>query len=160
MLNRYTNRLLQTSETMCASLIHLHSFVYKISTHIYGFNVQGNLVEWLNSMVRDQNLIQLVDPKLAEKPNKKELKRIILIALRCVDEDAENRPKMGDIIHMLEPRDLLLSDVSTSNISSTIFSAAIEVSLFTFVFCSHRLAIDFYLNTGTCNKNRGFSSQS
>lgn len=71
-------------------------------------------------MVRDQNLIQIVDPKLAEKPNKKELKRIILIALRCVDADAENRPKMGDIIHMLEPRDLLLSDVSTSKISATI----------------------------------------
>lgn len=82
--------------------------------------MQGNLVEWLNSMVRDQNLIQIVDPKLAEKPNKKELKRIILIALRCVDADAENRPKMGDIIHMLEPRDLLLSDVSTSKISATI----------------------------------------
>lgn len=82
--------------------------------------MQGNLVEWLNSMVRDQKLIQIVDPKLAEKPNKKELKRIILIALRCVDADAENRPKMGDIIHMLEPRDLLLSDVSTSKISPTI----------------------------------------
>ncbi|KAK1361196.1 putative serine/threonine-protein kinase [Heracleum sosnowskyi] len=76
---------------------------------------EGNLVEWLNSMVRDQNAIQLVDPKLGEKPNKKELKRIVLIALRCVDEDAENRPKMGDIIHMLEPRDLLLSDEHVIN---------------------------------------------
>ncbi|KAL8134628.1 hypothetical protein AgCh_009594 [Apium graveolens] len=75
-----------------------------------GYEHEVNLVEWLHSMVRDQNIIQIVDPKLAEMPNKKELKRIILIALRCVDADAENRPKMGDIIHMLEPRDLLLSD--------------------------------------------------
>ena len=82
--------------------------------------MQVNLVEWLNSVSRDQNIIHVLDPKLPEKPNKKELKRIILIALRCVDADAENRPKMGDIIHMLEPRDLLLSDVRTTDISTTI----------------------------------------
>ncbi|KAL1820092.1 hypothetical protein ACET3Z_014961 [Daucus carota] len=75
-----------------------------------GDGTEVNLVEWLNSVLRDQNIIHVLDPKLPEKPNKKELKRIILIALRCVDADAENRPKMGDIIHMLEPRDLLLSD--------------------------------------------------
>lgn len=85
-----------------------------------GFDLQGNLAEWLNSMIRNQKIIQIVDPKLAQKPNKKELKRIILIALRCMDVDFENRPKMGDIIHMLEPRDLLLSDASTSNIFTTI----------------------------------------
>lgn len=62
-----------------------------------------------------QSFEHIVDSKLREKPSMKELKRIILIALRCVDPDVENRPKMGDIIHMLEPRDLLLNDVRTTN---------------------------------------------
>lgn len=62
-------------------------------------------------MVLAQQFEQIVDPNLPEKPCLKELKRIILIALRCVDPDVENRPKMGDIIHMLQPGDLLLNDV-------------------------------------------------
>ncbi|KAH7557724.1 hypothetical protein JRO89_XS11G0208600 [Xanthoceras sorbifolium] len=40
----------------------------------------------------------------------KGLKRIVLISLRCVDPDVEHRPKMEEVIHMLEPRDLLLND--------------------------------------------------
>ncbi|KAJ0099410.1 hypothetical protein Patl1_20214 [Pistacia atlantica] len=51
----------------------------------------------------------VVDPKLPEMPSTKELKRVILIALRCVDPEVKHRPKMGDVVHMLEPRDLLLN---------------------------------------------------
>lgn len=64
-------------------------------------------------MVENQKYEQLVDPRLVEMPSPVEFKRIILIALRCVDPDADDRPKMGEVIHMLEPRDLLLSDVRT-----------------------------------------------
>ena len=62
-------------------------------------------------MVANQSFDQVVDPKMPEMPSLKELKRTVLVALRCVDPDVENRPRMGDVIHMLEPRDLLLSDV-------------------------------------------------
>lgn len=62
-------------------------------------------------MVSKQEFDQVVDPKLPEMPSSIELKRLLLIALRCVDPDANNRPKMGEVIHMLEPRDLLLTDV-------------------------------------------------
>lgn len=75
-----------------------------------GTEIESYLVDWLKLMVASQKFDQVVDPKLPEMPSLKELKRIVLIALRCVDPDVENRPKMGDIIHMLEPRDLLLSD--------------------------------------------------
>ncbi|CAK9185070.1 unnamed protein product [Ilex paraguariensis] len=44
-------------------------------------------------------------------PSPKELKRILLIALRCVDREVDKRPKIGDVIHMLEPHDLLLTDL-------------------------------------------------
>ncbi|XP_038685314.1 probable serine/threonine-protein kinase At1g01540 [Tripterygium wilfordii] len=74
---------------------------------------QVYLIDWLRSMVANQKIMYVTDPKLPEMPSLKELKRIILIALRCVDPDVEHRPKMGDLIHMLEPRDLLLSDVRT-----------------------------------------------
>ncbi|KAL7003479.1 hypothetical protein U1Q18_004634 [Sarracenia purpurea var. burkii] len=76
-----------------------------------GTKPQVYLIDWLKSTVAKQKFDQIVDPKISEKPSLKELKRIVLIALRCVDPDVENRPRMGDVIHMLEPRDLLLSDV-------------------------------------------------
>lgn len=59
----------------------------------------------------------------------KELKRIILIALRCVDPDVENRPTIGDVIHMLEPRDLLLDDVSNISLYQSIIDNTFVTTL-------------------------------
>ena len=75
-------------------------------------NLQECLIDWMKSMVERQQYDQIVDPKIAERPNMKEVKIFLLIALRCVDPDVNNRPKMGEVIHMLQPRYLLLSDVN------------------------------------------------
>nr|XP_043621080.1 probable serine/threonine-protein kinase At1g01540 [Erigeron canadensis] len=66
-----------------------------------------NLVEWLKTMVGNRKADEVVDPKLPEMPSSKALKRILLVALRCVDPDAQKRPKMGHVLHMLEADDLL-----------------------------------------------------
>ncbi|XP_061997566.1 probable serine/threonine-protein kinase At1g01540 [Rosa rugosa] len=71
---------------------------------------QPYLVDWLKSMVASQRTAYVVDPKLPEKPSSKELKRVLLVALRCTDPDLEDRPRMGEVLHMLEPRDLLMRD--------------------------------------------------
>ncbi|KAH7854439.1 hypothetical protein Vadar_013846 [Vaccinium darrowii] len=78
-----------------------------------GSEPQVYLIDWLKSMVAHKNYDKVVDPKIPQMPSLKELKRILLIALRCVDPDVENRPGMGDVIHMLEPRDLLLTDITS-----------------------------------------------
>ncbi|PPD77718.1 hypothetical protein GOBAR_DD25371 [Gossypium barbadense] len=69
-----------------------------------------NLVEWLKIMLGDRKSKEVVDPKLPEMPASKALKRVLLVALRCVDPDATKRPKMGHVIHMLESDDLLFHD--------------------------------------------------
>ncbi|CAN8248152.1 unnamed protein product [Cochlearia groenlandica] len=69
-----------------------------------------NLVEWLKSMVGSRRSEEVVDPKITEQPSSKALKRVLLVALRCVDPDANKRPKMGHIIHMLEAEDLFYRD--------------------------------------------------
>ncbi|PON97324.1 Serine/threonine protein kinase [Trema orientale] len=69
-----------------------------------------NLVDWLKAMVGNRQSEQVVDPKLPEMPASKALKRVLLVALRCVDPDATKRPKMGHVIHMLEADDLLFRD--------------------------------------------------
>ncbi|XP_073131263.1 probable serine/threonine-protein kinase At1g01540 [Henckelia pumila] len=82
----------------------------KTSTYSCFEDIEEFLVDWVKANVSDQNYELVLDPRLPENPPIKELKRILLIALRCVDFEVENRPKMGEIIHMLEPRDLLLID--------------------------------------------------
>ncbi|KAF7828719.1 putative serine/threonine-protein kinase [Senna tora] len=64
-----------------------------------------NLVDWLKKMVSNRNAVGVLDPKLPEKPTSRALKRALLVALRCTDPNAQKRPKMGHVIHMLEAED-------------------------------------------------------
>lgn len=73
--------------------------------------MQPYLIEWAKSMIGSQQAVETVDSKLEEKPSSKQLKRMLLIALRCIDPDIQHRPSMGQILLMLQPRDLLLADV-------------------------------------------------
>ncbi|KAG6434313.1 hypothetical protein SASPL_105938 [Salvia splendens] len=68
---------------------------------------EANLVDWLKMMVGSMKSEEVADPKLPERPASMALKRLLLVALRCVDPDAQKRPKMGYIVHMLESEDFL-----------------------------------------------------
>ncbi|GAB4835609.1 hypothetical protein Ancab_000517 [Ancistrocladus abbreviatus] len=61
-----------------------------------------NLVEWLKMMVGSRRSEEVVDPNIERKPSTKALKRALLTALRCVDPDSDKRPKMGQVVRMLE----------------------------------------------------------
>ncbi|KAH7404168.1 hypothetical protein KP509_15G013600 [Ceratopteris richardii] len=69
-----------------------------------------NLVDWLKVMVGNRRSEEVVDPNLNEKPSPRVLKRVLLIALRCVDPESEKRPKMGHVVHMLESEDFPYRD--------------------------------------------------
>ncbi|WOK95583.1 putative receptor-like serine/threonine-protein kinase [Canna indica] len=61
-----------------------------------------NMVEWFKRTVQSKREEEVVDPLIQVKPSPRALKRVMLICLRCTDMDAQKRPKMGQIIHMLE----------------------------------------------------------
>jgi serine/threonine protein kinase len=61
-----------------------------------------NLVEWFKGMVGSRRVEDLVDPRIAAPPPPRVLNRALLVCLRCIDSDAHKRPKMGQIVHMLE----------------------------------------------------------
>ncbi|CAN1850894.1 Probable receptor-like protein kinase At2g42960 [Linum perenne] len=61
-----------------------------------------NLVEWLKMMVGTRRAEEVVDPNLEPKPATRALKRALLVALRCVDPDSEKRPRMSQVVRMLE----------------------------------------------------------
>nr|GMD07109.1 probable receptor-like serine/threonine-protein kinase At4g34500 [Ipomoea batatas] len=61
-----------------------------------------NLVEWFKGMVANRRGEELVDPLIKVHPPPRILKRALLVCLRCIDLDANKRPKMGQIVNMLE----------------------------------------------------------
>lgn len=66
-------------------------------------------------MVSNRNSEGVLDPKLPDKPSSRALKRTLLVALRCVDPNAQKRPKMGHVVHMLEADDFPFRDVSSDH---------------------------------------------
>ncbi|KAG9138581.1 hypothetical protein Leryth_012923 [Lithospermum erythrorhizon] len=72
-----------------------------------------NLVDWLKTMVSRRDVEGVLDPNLPEKPSSRALKRVLLVALRCVDPNSQKRPKMGHVIHMLEAGGFPFSDDRT-----------------------------------------------
>eukprot|EP00258_Populus_trichocarpa_P038511 XP_024454530.1 LOW QUALITY PROTEIN: probable receptor-like serine/threonine-protein kinase At4g34500 [Populus trichocarpa] len=64
-----------------------------------------NLVDWFKGMVASRRGEELVDPLIEVQPAPRSLKRTLLVCLRCIDLDACKRPKMGQIVHMLEADD-------------------------------------------------------
>ncbi|KAJ4965896.1 hypothetical protein NE237_017745 [Protea cynaroides] len=61
-----------------------------------------NLIDWFKGMVTNRRGEELVDPLIEVQPSPRALKRVLLICLRCIDLDANKRPKMGQVVHMLE----------------------------------------------------------
>ncbi|KAL9141570.1 hypothetical protein ABFS82_14G113800 [Erythranthe guttata] len=61
-----------------------------------------NLIDWFKGMVANRRGEEVVDPVMDIPPPQRALKRILLLCLRCIDMDANKRPKMGQIVHMLE----------------------------------------------------------
>ncbi|CAG7902984.1 unnamed protein product [Brassica rapa] len=64
-----------------------------------------NLVEWLKMMVGTGRAEEVVDQRIEPKPATRALKRGLLVALRCVDPESEKRPKMSQVVRMLESDD-------------------------------------------------------
>ncbi|KAJ8434802.1 hypothetical protein Cgig2_033752 [Carnegiea gigantea] len=61
-----------------------------------------NLVDWLKTMIGNRRAEEVVDPNMDVRPSTRALKRALLTALRCLDPDAEKRPKMSQVVRMLE----------------------------------------------------------
>lgn len=63
-------------------------------------------------MVGNRRAEEVVDPVLEVRPTTRALKRALLVALRCVDPDSEKRPKMSQVVRMLEADEFPYREVS------------------------------------------------
>uniref|UniRef100_A0A7N0T366 non-specific serine/threonine protein kinase n=1 Tax=Kalanchoe fedtschenkoi TaxID=63787 RepID=A0A7N0T366_KALFE len=65
-----------------------------------------NLIDWFKSKVAVRQGEEVVDPLIVVQPTPRQLKRVLLVCLRCIDADVAKRPKMGQVVHMLEAEEL------------------------------------------------------
>ncbi|KAL9245018.1 hypothetical protein vseg_018717 [Gypsophila vaccaria] len=87
-----------------------------------------NLVDWFKGMVANRQGEEMVDPSITIKPSSRALKRVMLICLRCIDLDASKRPKMGQIVHMLEADDFpFRSDHRSTRQDTTVAATTIKI---------------------------------
>lgn len=73
---------------------------------------QMNLVDWFKGMISSRRGEEILDPLIKVQPSPRALKRALLVCLRCIDLDVNKRPKMGQIVHMLEAEDFPFRSVS------------------------------------------------
>ncbi|KAF3493333.1 hypothetical protein DY000_02056609 [Brassica cretica] len=85
-----------------------------------------NLVEWLKMMVGTRRAEEVVDPKIEPKPATRALKRALLVALRCLDPESEKRPKMSQVVRMLESDDQLFREERRNRKSRTASMEIVE----------------------------------
>lgn len=74
---------------------------------------QVNLVEWLKMMVGNRRAEEVVDSNMEVRPSTRALKRALLVALRCVDPDSEKRPRMSQVVRMLETEEVPYREVQS-----------------------------------------------
>ncbi|XP_042453579.1 probable receptor-like protein kinase At2g42960 [Zingiber officinale] len=86
-----------------------------------------NLVEWLKMMVGSRRADEVVDQKLEVKPSVRALKRTLLVALKCIDSDSDKRPKMGQVVRMLEADEFAQHDQDRRSRRSRSGSTDMEV---------------------------------
>ena len=78
-------------------------------------------------MVGTRRTEEVVDPNLEVKPTTRALKRALLVALRCVDPDSDKRPKMSQVVRMLEADEYPLREVQFSALPGTIFYVCLTI---------------------------------
>lgn len=72
-------------------------------------------------MVGTRRVEEVLDPNLEVKTTTRALKRALLVALRCVDPDSDKRPKMSQVVRMLEADEYPLREVQINALPGMIF---------------------------------------
>ncbi|VFQ80172.1 unnamed protein product [Cuscuta campestris] len=60
------------------------------------------LLDWVKGLLKERKLEMLVDPDLEKKYVEGEVERLIQVALLCTQSSPMERPKMSDVVKMLE----------------------------------------------------------
>ncbi|KAL5697932.1 non-specific serine/threonine protein kinase [Ranunculus cassubicifolius] len=102
--------------------------------------MKQSVSDWALPLVREKKFTEVADPRLNGKYVEEELKRLVLIALLCAQNQPEKRPTMLDVVSLLKgesklklnelENDLLFQEDTTKECGDDALSAAEESSEF------------------------------
>ncbi|XP_073314528.1 probable inactive receptor kinase At4g23740 [Primulina huaijiensis] len=98
-----TKKVSQASDVYSFGVVLLELLTGKSPVHTSGDEEVINLVRWVNSVVREEWTGEVFDPELLMYPNiEEELVALLQIGLSCVARMPEERPKMSDVVSMVD----------------------------------------------------------
>lgn len=104
-----TRKASQPSDVYSFGVLLLELLTAKSPVHMSGGDELVHLVRWVHSVVREEWTAEVFDVELMRYPNiEEEMVELLQIAMSCVVRVPDQRPKMVDVVQMIEnvrPRD-------------------------------------------------------
>ena len=121
-----TRKATHASDVYSYGVLLLELLTGKSPMHTTGGDEVVHLVRWVNSVVREEWTAEVFDLELLRYPNiEEEMVEMLQIGLSCVVRMPEQRPKMPDVVKMVEE----IRQVSTENPPSS--DSKLEISVAT-----------------------------
>lgn len=116
-----TRKVYQASDVYSYGVLLLELLTGKSPMHATGGEEVVHLVRWVHSVVREEWTAEVFDIELLRYPNiEEEMVEMLQIGMQCVARVPEQRPKMADVVKMVEDirrNNAGLSEGSTPNIT-------------------------------------------
>ncbi|KAL5718850.1 hypothetical protein ACHQM5_011712 [Ranunculus cassubicifolius] len=98
-----TRKATQASDVYSFGVLLLELLTGKSPVHTVGGNEVVHLVRWVQSVVREEWTAEVFDVELMRYPNiEEEMVEMLQIAMTCVVRMPDQRPKMPDVMKMVE----------------------------------------------------------